>query len=58
MFETKICSRCKIPQYYSEYTKDKYTNDGYRPSCKTCDKDKRELKSSLKKHNLSNDDWE
>ncbi len=57
MFEAKICSICKEPRYYSMFTKDKYTKDGYRSSCKRCDRDKRKLKSSLKKHNLTND-WE
>lgn len=33
---TKTCSKCKLEKELSDYPKDKYTKDGYTPSCKVC----------------------
>ena len=53
----KICSICKEPKDYRDFTKDATTNDKYRPSCKVCDKDKREHKKDIKANNLENDNF-
>lgn len=34
--ETKICSKCKVEQQFSEYTKLKKSKDGLNYSCKKC----------------------
>ena len=36
MDELKSCSRCKTVYLKSNFYKDRTTNDGYRPSCKSC----------------------
>lgn len=37
----KICCKCKHPQSYSEFHKDKSRKDGFNPMCKTCVKEYR-----------------
>jgi hypothetical protein len=34
--EKKICKKCNIDKYLSEYNKDKYSSDGLRYRCKDC----------------------
>jgi hypothetical protein len=34
--ETKLCSKCKIDKFISEYSKDKNRSDGYGVYCKEC----------------------
>jgi len=34
--KTKICSKCGIEKFLSEFHKDKQKKDGYRPDCKEC----------------------
>ena len=36
MDELKSCSKCNMIYSKSNFYKDRTTNDGYRPSCKTC----------------------
>ncbi len=36
--ETKICTKCKSELDYSFFTKDKQKKDGYRPSCRNCER--------------------
>jgi hypothetical protein len=37
--QTKMCSRCKIDKFISEFGKDKYQKDGLNIYCKQCIKD-------------------
>lgn len=34
----KVCSKCKIEKHFEDFYKDKSTKDGFRYSCKSCDK--------------------
>lgn len=36
----KVCSRCKTEKLISEFSKSKFTKDGYSHTCKQCDSDK------------------
>ena len=43
----KTCSQCKIDKPFEAFFRDKATKDGYQPSCKECDKKrKQETKQS------------
>lgn len=38
IMEKKICSRCKIEKFLSDFQKNKYSKDGHRSECSDCSK--------------------
>lgn len=38
MEDVKFCTKCKLQRPIILFSKDKHKKDGFRPSCKTCDK--------------------
>jgi len=52
MVKNKKCNKCKIEKEVTEFSKDKQKKDGYRPSCKMCQKKKYKKPTSESRESL------